>query len=134
MRWASVGSRSWAIPLAVRAALGCALLSEGVLSVVSVAGLARSAPKGLDWFAGMADSGVASLRAAAEGPQKRGTRHTPRSVRPALGLPCRSGTARPAGMHCAVSMTSSVLLFRASLLGCHRGHRRGSGPPLTALA
>jgi pimeloyl-ACP methyl ester carboxylesterase len=49
-------------------ALACAaLLADRVLGVVSVAGLAPFAAKGLDWFAGMADSGVASLRAAAEG-------------------------------------------------------------------
>ena len=49
-------------------ALACgALLPERVLGVVSVAGLAPFGAEGLDWFAGMADSGVASLRAAAEG-------------------------------------------------------------------
>lgn len=49
-------------------ALACgALLSERVLGVVSVAGLAPFGAEGLDWFAGMAPSGVASLRAAAEG-------------------------------------------------------------------
>jgi pimeloyl-ACP methyl ester carboxylesterase len=35
--------------------------------VVSVAGLAPYGAEGLDWFAGMAASGVASLRAAIEG-------------------------------------------------------------------
>jgi pimeloyl-ACP methyl ester carboxylesterase len=45
--------------------LACgALLPERVLGVVSVAPFGA---EGLDWFAGMADSGVASLRAAAEG-------------------------------------------------------------------
>ncbi len=49
-------------------ALACgALLEERVLGVVSVAGLAPFGAEGLDWFAGMAASGVASLRAAAEG-------------------------------------------------------------------
>ena len=49
-------------------ALACgALLRERVVGVVSVAGLAPFGAVGLDWFAGMAASGVASLRAAAEG-------------------------------------------------------------------
>jgi pimeloyl-ACP methyl ester carboxylesterase len=49
-------------------ALACgALLPDRVLGVVSVAGLAPFDAEGLDWFAGMSDSGVASLRAAAEG-------------------------------------------------------------------
>ena len=49
-------------------ALACgALLQERVFGVVSVAGLAPFDAEGLDWFAGMSDSGVASLRAAAEG-------------------------------------------------------------------
>ena len=49
-------------------ALACgALLPERVLGVVSVAGLAPFDAEGLDWFAGMAASGVASLRTAAEG-------------------------------------------------------------------
>jgi pimeloyl-ACP methyl ester carboxylesterase len=49
-------------------ALACgALLPERVLGVVSVAGLAPFRAEGLDWFAGMAVSGVESLRAAAEG-------------------------------------------------------------------
>ena len=49
-------------------ALACgALLPERVLGVVSVAGMAPFGAEGLDWFAGMAASGVASLRAAAEG-------------------------------------------------------------------
>jgi pimeloyl-ACP methyl ester carboxylesterase len=50
-------------------ALACAaLLPERVLAVVSVAGLAPFGAEGLDWFAGMAASGEASLRAAADGP------------------------------------------------------------------
>ncbi|GAA5532552.1 alpha/beta fold hydrolase [Deinococcus aluminii] len=49
-------------------ALACAaLLPERVLAVVSVAGLAPFGAEGLDWFGGMTPSGVASLRAAAEG-------------------------------------------------------------------
>ncbi|WP_367128390.1 alpha/beta fold hydrolase [Saccharothrix sp. HUAS TT1] len=49
-------------------ALACgALLPERVLGVVSGAGLAPFDADGLDWFAGMAASGVASLRAAAAG-------------------------------------------------------------------
>ena len=49
-------------------ALACGgLLRERVLGVVSVAGLAPYGAEGLDWFAGMAPSGAASLRAAAEG-------------------------------------------------------------------
>jgi pimeloyl-ACP methyl ester carboxylesterase len=49
-------------------ALACgALLGDRVLAVVSIAGLAPFGADGLDWFAGMADSGVAALRAAAEG-------------------------------------------------------------------
>jgi pimeloyl-ACP methyl ester carboxylesterase len=49
-------------------ALACgALLPRRVLGVVSAAGLAPYDADGLDWFAGMAASGVASLRAAAAG-------------------------------------------------------------------
>jgi pimeloyl-ACP methyl ester carboxylesterase len=49
-------------------ALACgALLPERVVGVVVAAGLAPFGAEGLDWFAGMAASGVASLRAAAEG-------------------------------------------------------------------
>jgi pimeloyl-ACP methyl ester carboxylesterase len=49
-------------------ALACAaLLPERVLGVVSVAGLAPFGAEELDWFAGMSDSGLGSLRAAAEG-------------------------------------------------------------------
>jgi pimeloyl-ACP methyl ester carboxylesterase len=46
---------------------GGALLPDRVLAVVSVSGLAPYAADGLDWFAGMADSGAASLRAAVAG-------------------------------------------------------------------
>jgi pimeloyl-ACP methyl ester carboxylesterase len=48
--------------------LACgALLPERVLGVVCVAGLAPFRAEGLDWFAGMAASGEAELRAAARG-------------------------------------------------------------------
>ncbi|MFC4453817.1 alpha/beta fold hydrolase [Deinococcus sonorensis] len=49
-------------------ALACgALLPDRVEAVVSVAGLAPYPAEGLDWFAGMHRSGVASLRAALAG-------------------------------------------------------------------
>ena len=49
-------------------ALACgALLPDRTVAVVSGAGLAPFDAEGLDWFAGMAPSGVASLSAAAEG-------------------------------------------------------------------
>jgi len=49
-------------------ALACAaLLPERVLGVVSVSGLAPFGADGLDYFAGMADSGAASLDAATRG-------------------------------------------------------------------
>jgi pimeloyl-ACP methyl ester carboxylesterase len=49
-------------------ALACgALLPSSVLGVVSVSGLAPLHAEGLDWFAGMAPSGEAELRAAAAG-------------------------------------------------------------------
>jgi pimeloyl-ACP methyl ester carboxylesterase len=49
-------------------ALACAaLLPERVLGSVSIAGLAPYDAVGLDWYKGMAASGVASLRAATEG-------------------------------------------------------------------
>ncbi|HEY3903531.1 MAG TPA: alpha/beta hydrolase [Streptosporangiaceae bacterium] len=49
-------------------ALACgALLSDRVLAVVSGAGLAPFDADGIDWFAGMAASGEASLRAAVQG-------------------------------------------------------------------
>jgi len=49
-------------------ALACAaLLPERVLSVVSVSGLAPLPADGLDWYAGMAASVAAELRAAAQG-------------------------------------------------------------------
>ena len=48
--------------------LACAALMPGrVVGAVGVAGLAPFGAEGLDWFAGMSASGVASLRAAAEG-------------------------------------------------------------------
>jgi pimeloyl-ACP methyl ester carboxylesterase len=49
-------------------ALACgALLPDRVVAIVCGAGPAPFGAEGLDWFAGMAPSGVASLRAAAEG-------------------------------------------------------------------
>jgi pimeloyl-ACP methyl ester carboxylesterase len=49
-------------------ALACGTLGpDRVLGVVSAASLAPYDAEGLDWFAGMADSGVASLHAAAAG-------------------------------------------------------------------
>lgn len=49
-------------------ALACgALLGDRVLGVVSISALAPFGADGLDWFAGMADPGVASLRAAVAG-------------------------------------------------------------------
>jgi pimeloyl-ACP methyl ester carboxylesterase len=49
-------------------ALACgALLPDRVLAVVSGSGLAPFDADGLDWFAGMAPSGEAELRAAAQG-------------------------------------------------------------------
>jgi pimeloyl-ACP methyl ester carboxylesterase len=49
-------------------ALACAaLLPDRVLCVISVSGLAPFDAEGLDFFAGMADSGASSLRAAAQG-------------------------------------------------------------------
>jgi pimeloyl-ACP methyl ester carboxylesterase len=49
-------------------ALACgALLPDRVTGVVCMAGLAPFDAEGLDWYAGMAASAVASLRAAAEG-------------------------------------------------------------------
>jgi pimeloyl-ACP methyl ester carboxylesterase len=49
-------------------ALACAALLPGrVVAVVSGAGTAPFAAEGLDWFAGMAPSGAAAMRAAAAG-------------------------------------------------------------------
>jgi pimeloyl-ACP methyl ester carboxylesterase len=49
-------------------ALACAaLLSDRVRGAVSISGLAPFGAEGLDWFAGMAASGAAELRAAAGG-------------------------------------------------------------------
>ncbi len=49
-------------------ALACAArLPDRVLAVVAMAGMAPWGAEGLDWFTGMADSGVAALRAAAQG-------------------------------------------------------------------
>jgi pimeloyl-ACP methyl ester carboxylesterase len=49
-------------------ALACAaLLPDRVLAAVAVSGLAPYGADGLDWFAGFADAGAASLRAATQG-------------------------------------------------------------------
>jgi pimeloyl-ACP methyl ester carboxylesterase len=49
-------------------ALACAaLLPDRVLAVVDISGLAPYGADGLDWFAGMAESGVATLSAAVQG-------------------------------------------------------------------
>jgi pimeloyl-ACP methyl ester carboxylesterase len=49
-------------------ALACAaLLPDRVVGVVSVSGLAPNDADGLDWYAGMIDSGVTALRAAEAG-------------------------------------------------------------------
>jgi pimeloyl-ACP methyl ester carboxylesterase len=49
-------------------ALACAALLPGrVTAVAAISGLAPYGAEGLDWFAGMAPSGVGSLRAATEG-------------------------------------------------------------------
>ncbi|MGC1212854.1 MAG: alpha/beta fold hydrolase [Micromonospora sp.] len=52
---------------APHALAGGALLPDRVLAVVGGAGMAPYDAEGLDWFAGMVPSGVASLRAAAAG-------------------------------------------------------------------
>lgn len=44
-----------------------ALLPDRVVAVVAVSGLAPYSAEGLDWFAGMAEGGVAGLSAAAQG-------------------------------------------------------------------
>ncbi len=48
-------------------ALACAALADRVVAAVSISGLAPYDAAGLDWFAGTAPAGVASLRAAAAG-------------------------------------------------------------------
>jgi pimeloyl-ACP methyl ester carboxylesterase len=62
-RYAVVG-HSGGAPHALASAV---LRAERVIAAVSIAGIAPFAAAGLDWFAGMAASGVASLRAAAAG-------------------------------------------------------------------
>ncbi|RKN46947.1 alpha/beta fold hydrolase [Streptomyces hoynatensis] len=53
-------------------ALACAaLLPDRVVGAVSAAGMAPLGAEGLDWFADMAASGVASLRAAARGREEK---------------------------------------------------------------
>jgi pimeloyl-ACP methyl ester carboxylesterase len=56
-------------------AIACAaLLAERVTGVVGMAGLAPFGADGLDWFAGMAPDGVASLQAALDGPAAKEAR------------------------------------------------------------
>ena len=53
-------------------AMACAaLLPDRVFAVVAISGLAPYGAEGLDWYAGMAAGGVASLSAAAEGRQAK---------------------------------------------------------------
>ncbi len=53
-------------------ALACAaLLADRVVATVAMSGLAPYDAEGLDWYAGMADAGVASLHAAEQGRQAR---------------------------------------------------------------
>ncbi len=87
-------------------ALACAaLLPERVLAVVSLAGLAPFGAEGLDWFAGMAASGRASLSAAAEGARRRSaTRHPAPSTTPSSPRP----TSRPSTASGRGSAPSSV--------------------------
>ncbi|TCC00407.1 alpha/beta hydrolase [Micromonospora zingiberis] len=62
-------------------ALACAALLPGrVTAVVAAAALAPYGAEGLDWYAGMIASGVASLRAAAAGPAAK-ERHESSGVR-----------------------------------------------------
>lgn len=89
-------------------ALACAaLLPERVLGVVSMAALAPVDAEGLDWFAGMAASGAASLRAAVDGRAAK-ERHeasgdeydpefTPADLAARARSPARTGRPPPSG-------------------------------------
>ena len=97
-------------------ALACgALLPERVLGVVSVAGLAQFGAEGLDFFAGMAASGVASLRAAAEGREAKERYEAPASSSADRGS-CRpiSLRSKPSGPG---SSASSVRRRRTAAAG-----------------
>ncbi|MFG2359028.1 alpha/beta fold hydrolase [Streptomyces sp. NPDC048521] len=66
-------------------ALACAaLLPDRVLGAVSVAGLAPYGAEGLDWFAGMCDSGRASLTAAAGGRRAKSRHEAQAAYDPAM--------------------------------------------------
>ncbi|MFJ2766806.1 alpha/beta fold hydrolase [Streptomyces sp. NPDC087300] len=66
-------------------ALACgALLPERVVGVVGVSGLAPFGAEGLDWFAGMNESGAASLRAASEGRLAKETHESSAAYDPAM--------------------------------------------------
>ena len=91
-------------------AIACgALLADRVIGVVSTAGLAPFDAEGLDWFAGMAASGVASLRAAAAGARRRSGSKRPASSTtrssPRPTWPCSKATGRG-------SVTSSARRWR----------------------
>lgn len=69
-------------------ALACgALLPDRVLAVVSVAGPAPFGAEGLDWFAGMSDSGTASLLAAAKGRAAKETHEASAKYDPQMFTP-----------------------------------------------
>jgi hypothetical protein len=108
---AAVGAGVFDTILAIiEAVSGCgALLPERVLGVVIVAGLAPFGAEGLDWFAGMATSGVASHCAPPpRGTQQRSgtrrrasstTRNSPRQIVPhslARGVPGWTDVVAPA--------------------------------------
>ncbi|WP_228473266.1 alpha/beta fold hydrolase [Streptomyces cyaneochromogenes] len=69
-------------------ALACgALLPDRVLAVVSVAGPAPFGAEGLDWFAGMSDSGTASLLAATKGRAAKETHEASATYDPRMFTP-----------------------------------------------
>ncbi|MFG2789725.1 alpha/beta fold hydrolase [Streptomyces sp. NPDC048419] len=69
-------------------ALACgALLPDRVLAVVAMAGLAPFGAEGLDWFAGMSDSSLASLGAAAEGRAAKEAREASAEYDPEMFTP-----------------------------------------------
>ena len=69
-------------------ALACgALLPDRVLAVVGVAGLAPFGAEGLDWYAGMSDSSLASLGAAAEGRAAKEAREASAEYDPEMFTP-----------------------------------------------
>ena len=69
-------------------ALACAaLLPDRVLAVAGMAGLAPFGADGLDWFAGMSDSGLDSLRAAAAGRAAKEAREASAEYDPEMFTP-----------------------------------------------